>query len=193
MTGISTADLDELDIFLETPGLGPGYVELLNRIKSVRYTILWAKELRAADTLHTMVGVYTDFKRDLHSKWPKLADKVFGFTVAEDGRLQVTAPPNTLDAREEQTLNTLLNKTKDLQSLTLKHAKAVIELVQLDKQQFEGKVKLDLTNFHKMVDYGLLLNKGALQLRSANSWLDQLHKNAEKDPTDKKLGLHIEV
>jgi hypothetical protein len=53
-------------------------------------------------------------------------------------------------------------------------------------------VKLDLTNFHKMIDYGLLLNNGALQVQYAGSWLDQLHKNAEKDPIEKNQGLHIE-
>jgi hypothetical protein len=54
-------------------------------------------------------------------------------------------------------------------------------------------VKLDLSNFHKMIDYGLLLNKGALDLGRADSWLDQLHKKAEKDPIEKKQGLHIEA
>jgi hypothetical protein len=116
-----------------------------------------------------------------------------GFTVAEDGQLKVTSPPDTLTARDEEILNTLLNETKGLQPLTLKHAKAVIELIQLDKPQFEGKVKLDLSNFHKMIDYGLLLNKGALDLESSDSWLDQLHKKADKNPIEKKQGLHIEV
>ncbi len=77
-------------------------------------------------------------------------------------------------------MNTLLNEAKGLQPLTLKHAKAVIELTQLDKPQFEGKVKLDLSNFHKMIDYGLLLNKGALDLESPDSWLDQLHKRPRR-------------
>jgi hypothetical protein len=122
-----------------------------------------------------------------------LADKAFGYTVAEDGQLQVTAPPNMLTAWEQDTLNTLLNQRKDLQSLSFNHAKAVIELVQLDKKQFEGKVTLDLTNFHKMIDYGLLLNKGALDLRSTDSWLDQLYKKAKEEPIEKKQGLHIQV
>jgi len=86
-----------------------------------------------------------------------------------------------------------LNEAKDLQSLTLKHAKAVIELVKRDKPQFEDKVKLDLSNFHKMIDYGLLLNKGALDLGRENSWLDQLLKKAEKEPGEKRQGLHIEA
>lgn len=111
-----------------------------------------------------------------------------GFTVTEDGQLKVTSPPNTLTARDEEILNALLNEAKGLQSLTLKHAKTVIELVKRDKPQFEGKVKLDLSNFHKMIDYGLLLNKGALDLRSTDSWLDQLHKNAEKYPFEKGRG-----
>ncbi|MEJ5061388.1 MULTISPECIES: hypothetical protein [unclassified Pseudomonas] len=191
--GISIDDLDELDEFLKTTSLGPGSGDLSYRMENFRDTILRGNEFRAAETLRTMERVYSDFKQDLHSKWPALADKVFGFTVSEDGRLQVTSPLNTLDAREKETLDTLLNDYKNLQFLTLKHAKAVIELVQQDKQQFEGKVKLDVTNFHKMIDYGLLLNKGALQVQYAGSWLDQLHKNAEKDPIEKNQGLHIEA
>ncbi|MNF05800.1 hypothetical protein D3C80_2056180 [compost metagenome] len=54
-------------------------------------------------------------------------------------------------------------------------------------------MKLDLSNFHKMIDYGLLLNKGALDLSSTDSWLDQLHKKAEKEPSERKQGLHIEA
>lgn len=191
--GITMDHLDELEEFLKTTNLGPGSGDLRTHIDSQRYTILWAKERRAELMLSDMEVIYTDFKRELQSKWPDLANKAFGFTVAEDGRLQVIAPPNTLDAWDEETLNSLLNGTKDLQSLTLKHAKAVIELVQLDKNQFEGKVEVSLTNFHKMVDYGLLLNKGALELGKTDSWLDQLHKNADMEQREKKQGFHIEA
>lgn len=155
--------------------------------------ILWSNDLRAADTLKDIEGIYSDFKKDLQSKWPGLADKVFGFTVAENGQLQVTSPPNGLDDFDKKILNTLLNETKDLQSLTLKHAKAVMELVQLDKEQFAGKLIVDLTNFHKIIDYGLLLNKGALQLEKTDSWLKQLHTYAEMTKVGEKQGLHIEA
>ncbi|MBV6824927.1 hypothetical protein [Pseudomonas sp. PD9R] len=193
VTGITSDDLDELEAFFRTSNQGPGFTDLCPLIAVSRYAILWVKENRAADTLRTMEGIYSDFKKDLSSKWSGLADKAFGFTVAEDGQLQVTAPPNTLTAWEKETLNTLLNESKDLQSLTLKHANAVIDLVQLDTQQFGGKAKVDLSNFHKLIDYGLLLNKGALELGETDSWLDQLHKNAEKGQNEKKQGLHIEV
>jgi hypothetical protein len=193
VTGLTMDDLEAVEDFIEKSPLGAGYVGLYTRIDSFRFTILWAKECRAADALKTIDGIYTDFKANLHSLWPKLADKAFGYTVAEDGQLQVTAPPNMLTAWEQDTLNTLLNQRKDLQSLSFNHAKAVIELVQLDKKQFEGKVTLDLTNFHRLIDYGLLLNKGALDLRSTDSWLDQLYKKAKEEPIEKKQGLHIQV
>ncbi|MNO68382.1 hypothetical protein D3C76_592110 [compost metagenome] len=192
-TGITSEDLDELEKFLEVSGTGSKYSGLRYEIKCHRDLILWAKELRAGDMLHDMEGIYANFKKDLQSKWPGMAKNVIGFTIAEDGRLKVTSPPNTLTPKEEEILNSLLNKTKGLQALTLKHAIAVIELVQLDKPQFEGKVKLDLSNFHTLIDYGLLLSKGALDLRSPDSWLDQLHKKSDQDPSVKKQGLHIEV
>jgi hypothetical protein len=186
---ISNDDLDELVAYFRSPNRTTGLPELWYRIDSN----IRDAEFNAAQTLSTMEGIYSDFKKDLQRTWPNLADKTFGFTMADDGRLQVTAPPNTLNAWEEETLNTLLNEIKDLQSLTLKHAKTVIELVRIDREYFEGTLNVNLTNFHKMIDYGLVLNKGALELRSPDSWLDQLYKNAEKDPFEKKQGLHIEA
>lgn len=193
LTGITIDHLDELEEFLETVEHHINLPRLDRAKNTARFMFILSKEFHAGETLRKMDGIYSDFKQDLRSKWPGLADKVTGFTVAEDGRLQVTSPPNTLDAFDEEILNTLLNGTKDLQSLTLEHAKAVIELVQMDKQQFEGKVKVDLTNFHKLIDYGLLLNKGALQLGKTDSWLDQLHKNADMEPRENKQGFHIEA
>ncbi len=186
-------DLDEVEKFLDVISPNGNYMGLRTEVKGFRAVILWGNELRAGDMLREMEGIYSDFKKDLQSKWSGLANKPMGFTVTEDGQLKVTSPPNTLTARDEEILNALLNEAKGLQSLTLKHAKTVIELVKRDKPQFEGKVKLDLSNFHKMIDYGLLLNKGALDLRSTDSWLDQLHKNAEKYPFEKRQGLHIEA
>ena len=122
-----------------------------------------------------------------------MAAKPFGYTVADNGQLQVTAPPNVLTDWEKDTLNILLNKRKDLQSLTFNHAKAVVELVELDKKQFEGKVTLDLNNFHKMIDYGLLFKRSALELTSTDSWLDQLRKKARQEPIERTQGLHIEA
>jgi hypothetical protein len=192
-TGMTNEDLDEVDEFLKTASPGPGFSSLGDRMKSWRSTLLWGNELDAAETLNKIEGVYTDFKKNLHSTWPKLADKVFGFTVTEDGYLQVTATPNTLSAWEKNTLNTLLNEDKDLRSLTVKHAKAVIELMQCDQKYFGGKLTVDLTDFHKKIDYGLLFKKGALDLWATDSWLDQLRKKSEKDLVEKKQGLHIEV
>lgn len=185
VTGLTMDDLEAVEDFIEKSPLGAGYVGLYTRIDCFRFTILWAKESRAADALKEIDAIYSDFKADLHSKWPQLAAKSFGYTVADNGQLQVTAPPNVLKDWEKDTLNILLNKRKDLQSLTFKHAKAVIELVELDKKQFEGKVKLDLTNFHKMIDYGLLLKKSALDLTSTDSWLDQLRKKARQEPIER--------
>jgi len=190
---ITSENLDELEDFLSVTDPDERLGGLRHEIKGFRALLLWGNELRAGDILREMEGIYSDFKKDLQSKWSGLANKPMGFTVTEDGQLKVTSPPNTLTAREEQILNALLNEAKGLQSLTLKHAETVIELVKRDKPQFEGKVKLDLGNFHKMIDYGLLLNKGALDLGRADSWLDQLHKKAEKDPIEKKQGLHIEA
>jgi hypothetical protein len=192
-TGITSKDLDDLEKFLEVSGTGSKYSGLPYQIECYRDVILWAKELRAGDMLRDMEGIYADFKKDLQSKWSSMAKNVIGFTIAEDGQLKVTSPPNTLTPKDEEILNSLLNETKGLQSLTLKHAITVIELVQLDKPQFEGKVKLGLSNFHTLIDYGLLLSKGALDLRSPDSWLDQLHKKSEQDPRVKKQGLHIEA
>ncbi|MGF6087639.1 hypothetical protein [Pseudomonas sp. 18173] len=191
--GMTNEDLDEVEKFLDVVHPDREYMDLRSEIKSFRAVIQWANELRAGDMLREMEKIYSVFKNDLQNKWSGLANKPMGFTVAEDGQLKVTSPPNTLTARDEEILNALLNEAKGLQSLTVKHAKTVIELVKRDKPQFEGKVKLDLSNFHKMVDYGLLLNKGALDLRNSDSWLDQLHKKAEKDPIEKKTGLHIEA
>lgn len=190
---LSSEKLNEVDEFLNALEPHNEFTDLPPRIKSYRHSMIRHHEFYANLTLKKMEGVYSDFKKDLQSKWSGLANNVMGFTVAEDGQLKVTSPPDTLTARDEEILNTLLNETKGLQTLTLKHAKFVIELVQMDKPQFEGKVNLDLRNFHKMIDYGLLLNEGALDLRNSNSWLDQLHKNAEKYPFEKRQGLHIEA
>jgi hypothetical protein len=190
---MTNEDLDEVEKFLDVVSPNGDYMCLRTEIKGFRAVILWGNELRAGDMLREMEKIYSVFKNDLQSKWSGLAPNVMGFTVAEDGQLKVTSPPNTLTARDEEILNTLLNETKGLQSLTLKHAKTVIELVKMDKPQFEGRVKLDLSNFHKMIDYGLLLNKGALDLGRENSWLDQLLKKAEKEPDEKRQGLHIEA
>jgi hypothetical protein len=190
---ITIEELDELDEFLKTPE-NLHSVRLDNdRKNAVRFGCFRSKEFHAGETLRKMEGIYSEFKQDLRSKWPDLADKVTGFTVDEDGRLKVTSPPNTLDTKEEEIMNTLLNGTKDLQSLTLKHAKVVIELVQMDKQQFEGKVKVTLSNFHKLIDYGFLLIKGALHMGKTDSWLDQLNKSANIEQHEKKQGLHIEA
>ncbi|MDF9774779.1 hypothetical protein [Pseudomonas baetica] len=190
---LSSEKLNEVEAFLNALEPYNEFTDLPPLIKSFRYSMIRHHEFQANLMLKKMEGVYSDFKKDLQSKWPGLANNVMGFTVAEDGQLKVTSPPNTLTAKDEDVLNTLLNKAKDLQPLTLKHAKTVIELIQLDKPQFEGKVNLDLSNFHKMIDYGLLLNKGALNLGSSDSWLDQLHKKAEKEPGERKQGLHIEA
>lgn len=184
---------DEIQVLLNTPVPGGYYIRPWSLADIYNFAVLESKKFHAAEKLKQMEGIFSDFKKELNSNWPKLAEKTFGFTVADSGRLQVTAPPNTLAPWEEETLNTLLNGTKDLQLLTLQHTKAVIEVVQLDQREFRGKMKLDMSNFHKMIDYGLLLNKGALELGKTDSWLDQLHKNAEKDQTEKKQGLHIEV
>ncbi|MND75205.1 MULTISPECIES: hypothetical protein [Pseudomonas] len=190
---LSSEKLNEVEDFLNTLESLNGFYDLPPQIKSFRYSMIRHHEFQANLMLKKMEGIYSDFKKDLQNKWSGLAHNVMGFTVAEDGQLKVTSPPDTLTARDEEVLNTLLNEAKGLQPLTLKHAKTVIELIQLDKPQFEGKVKLDLSNFHNMIDYGLLLNKGALDLGSSDSWLDQLHKKAEKDPSERKQGLHIEA
>lgn len=190
---LSSEKLNEVDEFLNALEPQNEFTDLPRLVKSFRYSMIRHHEFQAGLVLKNMEGVYSDFKKDLQSKWSGLANNVMGFTVAEDGQLKVTSPPNTLTAKDEEILNTLLNEAKGLQSLTLKHVKAVIELVQLDKPQFEGKVKLDLSNFHKLIDYGLLLNKGALDLGRSDSWLDQLHKKSEKDPNEKRQGLHIEA
>lgn len=190
---LSSEKLNEVEEFLNALESISGFYDLPPLIKSFRHSMIRHHEFQANLVLKRMEGVYSDFKKDLQSKWSGLAHDVMGFTVAEDGQLKVTSPPDTLTARDEEILNTLLNEAKGLQPLTLKHAKTVIELIRLDKPQFEGKVKLDLSNFHKMIDYGLLLNRGALDLRNSDSWLDQLHKKAEKNPIEKKPGLHIEV
>ena len=190
---LSSEKLNEVDEFLNALEPFNEFNDLPPLIKSFRHSMIRHHEFQANLMLKKMEGIYSDFKKDLQSKWPGLANNVMGFTVAEDGQLKVTSSPNTLTARDEEILNTLLNEAKGLQPLTLKHAKTVIELIQLDKPQFEGKVKLDLSNFHKMIDYGLLLSKGALDLRSPDSWLDQLHKKSEQDPSVKKQGLHIEA
>lgn len=192
-TDMTNEDLDEVEKFLDVVHPDLEYMGLRKEIKSFRAVILWAKEARAGDMLRDMEGIYSNFKRDLQSQWSGLAHHVMGFTVAEDGQLKVTSPPNTLNARDEEILNGLLNEAKGLQSLTLRHAKAVIELVELDKPQFEGKVKLDLSNFHKLIDYGLLLNKGALDLSSPDSWLDQLHKKSGGHPDETRQRLHVEA
>ncbi|MGE8154766.1 hypothetical protein ACQKP5_26415 [Pseudomonas vancouverensis] len=192
-TAITNEDLDEVETFLETNPRGPNDAGLSIRIQWDRQLILLGKEIQAGIALREMEDLYANFKQNLQSQWSGLAHLATGFTVSEDGQLKVTSPPNTLTARDEEILTALLNETKGLQPLTLKHAKLVIEMVKLDKPQFEGKVTLDLSNFHKLIDYGLLLNKGALDLSSSDSWLDQLHKKSQTDPDQKRQRLHIEV
>ncbi|KAB0491261.1 hypothetical protein [Pseudomonas vancouverensis] len=191
--GITSEDVDALDAFLEANNLTPDDFGVGMQLKRTKGYFLLGKEIQAGIALREMEDLYANFKQNLQSQWSGLAHLATGFTVSEDGQLKVTSPPNTLTARDEEILTALLNETKGLQPLTLKHAKLVIEMVQLDKPQFEGKVTLDLSNFHKLIDYGLLLNKGALDLSSSDSWLDQLHKKSETDPDQKRQRLHIEV
>ncbi|UWF48044.1 hypothetical protein NYP20_22445 [Pseudomonas sp. N3-W] len=190
---INIEDLDELEEFLKKPDLDKKFDSLHSEIKSFKSLMIWGKEARAGDMLLDMEVMYSELKQNLRNKWSVLADKVTGFTLGEDGLLKVTSPPNTLDEWESNILNALLNENKALVSVTLKHATTVIELVQLDKKQFADKVTLNLGNFHKFIDYGLLLNKGALSLHAPDSWLDQLHKNADMEQREKKQGFHVEA
>ena len=147
--------------------------------------LLNAQNAYAQSLVDKMQGVYDEFREELKAAYPELSKKVFGFTVSAGGDLQVTAPPNVLNKEEQALLNGLLNKAKDLKALTIEHSKAVIEWVKLDKEKFKPVIDLDLSNVHGMINYGLLLNKGASHLEMVGSWLDQMSNNAKREEQEK--------
>jgi len=136
----------------------------------------------AGVALRKIEKYYQAFRKQLVSLNPDLAYKNWGFTLNHDTSLKVTDPQNTLTAEERSWLFVALNNATELKASTHRHAKAAMALVEHDAEEFGGKYKLDLSNFHKTIDYGqLLTSKNNLM----KEWINQVHASAEKSAPEK--------
>ncbi|CAM3397867.1 hypothetical protein BZK31_17935 [Pseudomonas floridensis] len=102
---------------------------------------------------------FEDFKSALSYLYPDLADKKFGFTVAEDGSLKALNDSGELSATDMERLNTLLNASSDLKSAAVTYRDSAIDLVNADSAwtgSYLGQYNLTKENFAGTLDLAAL-------------------------------------
>ncbi len=107
-----------------------------------------------------MRGAFKEFQSALSYLYPDLADKKFGFTVAEDGSLKALNTGGQLNAAEMDRLNGLLNNSSDLKAAALNYRDSAIDLVEADSAwtgSYLGRYNLTKENFADTLDLAALL------------------------------------
>lgn len=129
---------------------------------------------------------FEDFKANLASTFPAIADKKFGFTVQADGSLKALNSGGQLSAADLAHLNTLLNGSADLKSAAAAYRDAAIEVVNADSPwsgSYLGGYSLTQDNFAKTIDLGaLFVPKGPVPTKESIQGLffTQLYTKGEK-------------
>ena len=85
---------------------------------------------------------------------------------------------DSLTENDKTILTQSINEFRSLKTQVQYHAKFIMTLVDHDHQTFEGRYKLDLSNFQDVIDHGKIMNTGEKQMQS--EWIRQVESNAEK-------------
>ena len=153
------------------------------RAPDIEAIIAIGKEMTS--TYASLRGEWTDFRQSLTQTAPDLAGKDFGFTVDKNGGLMATDAGDTLDAGSKNRLSQLMNESSGLKDSANRYAQLAIDSTNawgITKSNIYNVRHLDMENFHKTIDLGLMIQKeksrepGAL---SKYTWEGQLIAKGE--------------
>ena len=158
----------------------------LSELRSYDVDLLMHLNFRAQLKLEDMQLEFDEFKQQLAVSLPELVGKNFGFTVNEHGSLEITSPDGVLTEREIEQLNAWINDRDRLKELTFDHAKLVTYILKHDPRLGVDDSLVTLANIHQFINYGVLLQTGAIRPGNGNSWIEQLQKNVREMTREQK-------
>lgn len=121
-------------------------------------------------------GIFNAFMEELHFMDPDVAVKNWSYTLGPDGEIKVLDPKGNLTDAETDRLTEAMNKFKRFKSNIQDHAKTVMRIVDHDTEKFGNKYDINLLNFHKIIDYGII---NFIKTKRNEDWENQVYKNAE--------------
>jgi hypothetical protein len=156
-----------------------GDTEVMNRI---------AKEVNS-DIFPAMQGAWKDFRQSLTHIVPDLAGKDFGFTVDKNGSLMVTENSDRLDPSQKEQLSRLMNQSSSLKNSADRYAQKLIEYTAAGGSFDYGRYHLDMENFNKSIDIGLMIDhyKSAENGSFKYTWEGQMAAKGERNPAPTTL------
>lgn len=148
---------------------------------------------RSNQAVHRAYEVSYEFRQQLPFLNPELANKHFGFTLGPDQRIQVTDPDGVLTPAEMSYLSEKLNALESLQQAVREHARTVLELVDHLTEKFAGGYQIDLSNYHRIIDYGQIFTRNTIG-NFMDTWAWQVMRHAEprEDPQEPR-GTQIDL
>jgi hypothetical protein len=151
----------------------------LSELRRYDVSVLGYLNFRAQLTLDDMQLEFDEFKDQLRVSLPELTGKNFGFTINEQGNLEITSPDGALTDREKMQLNAWINDRDRLKELTFDHAKLVTYILKHDTRLGIDDSLVTLKNIHEFIDYGVLLQSRATRPGNSHSWIEQLQRTVE--------------
>ncbi|MEE3663588.1 hypothetical protein V2I52_16850 [Brenneria sp. g21c3] len=167
------ADPGNFDVYQKVSRPGAGTVVY-------RPTSEISKDL--ANAFDALTASYASFQKEFATTNPQLAEKSFGFSVGENGRLVVIDSQGTLDTAQTKLVEQSLNASSALVSAANKVAQLQMEYVEASPVYSYGKFHLDLDNYAQTIDLGRALGVGVKdgQERQNSHWDVQLWQKGEK-------------
>lgn len=145
------------------------------------------------DLQKEMEPFYANFMREVSDLYPNIAEKEFGISVDEKGKLIIVDNEKKLSEREEGKLSNLLddfNSNLSFTTLANEYVESVVNWVELDRRKdgtgfnFGSIGNYDVTkdNFHEVIDLASILENinDPFFYFSENSFQKQIVNNAEK-------------
>lgn len=132
-----------------------------------------------------MKPLYEDFKQQVASVFPDLADKEYGISVDEKGELIILNNKNSLNEPQQDILNGLLNRfngSNALKQLANEHVEATVNWVELDRKPDAtsyriGMFDVNKENYHEVIDLVPMLKDDKYSI--TNQVINQVFSKAE--------------
>ncbi|MBD8199777.1 hypothetical protein IFU09_00610 [Pseudomonas viridiflava] len=156
----------------------PWLSEPVNPLVTNREQYVAEEKLFNAMNLDLMRITYDAYRKELADTYPELATKKFGFTLDEDASLKIIDHDNSLTEADRAVLTESINNFQELKSMVQANAKMLMKLVDHDHKTFGSRYDFNIGNFHRVVDYGKIINAGTHHME--NEWIRQIESNAEK-------------
>jgi hypothetical protein len=121
---------------------------------------------------------YDRFLSRLSDTHPEIAAKKFGFTLAPDKSLRIIDYDGALTDSETVFLTTAINDDHILRRGIQQLSKSLITLVGLDHHTFGGRYRLDIDNFHSVIDFAKIFS--VIDELKHDTWIRQVLDGAER-------------